>query len=133
MTVRRVAGCELAVRQATESNPRCGQGVNTTQKLEYLRGKLHLIPAFGDSIGREVNKAELGLCTKLASQAIDEYGAVLTDAAMLERTLADLAQAVKAHNGRQTHLGDCIITECGAALTLLDNLARRRDAAQQVS
>ena len=39
------------------------------KKLNYAKGKLSLIPAFGDSIGKEVNKAELGLCIAMISSA----------------------------------------------------------------
>ena len=41
----------------------------TAKKLAYARGKLSLIPAFGDSIGKEVNKAELGLCMAMIASA----------------------------------------------------------------
>lgn len=43
-----------------------------------------MIPAFGDSIGRNVNKAELGLCAKLTGEALAEHDETA-------KTLADLA------------------------------------------
>lgn len=51
--------------------------MNTSQKLNYIAGKLGLIPAFGDSIGCAVNKAELALCQKYATQALASHEALL--------------------------------------------------------
>ncbi len=39
--------------------------MNVSQKLSWVSGKLGLIPAFGDSIGKELNKAELGLAKRM--------------------------------------------------------------------
>ena len=46
---------------------------STEWKLAYAAGKLGLIPAFGDSIGKDVNKAELALCAKYVAQAKESH------------------------------------------------------------
>jgi hypothetical protein len=58
-------------------------------QLDYISGKLGLIPAFGDSIGKAVNKAELSLCQKYANNArksnVELLAALEWVAARLER------------------------------------------------
>ena len=56
------------------------------KKLNYAKGKLSLIPAFGDSIGKEVNKAELGLCMAMIASAEASHADLL---AALEDLLAE--------------------------------------------
>ena len=57
------------------------------KKLNYVRGKLSLIPAFGDGIGKEVNKAELGLCMAMIASAEASHADLL---AALEQVYAQL-------------------------------------------
>ena len=58
---------------------------STAMKLNYVKGKLSLIPAFGDSIGKEVNKAELGLCVAMLASAEAAHADLL---AALEESLS---------------------------------------------
>lgn len=61
----------------------------------------------------------------LMTGADAQLSVALLHAAKLERALADLVQAVREHNGRQTHLGDCIISPTRAAVELLDEIERK--------
>lgn len=62
---------------------------STAKKLSYVRGKLSLIPAFGDSIGKDVNKAELALCVAMLASA--------------EASHADLLAALEALSFESSH------------------------------
>ena len=48
------------------------------KKLNYAKGKLSLIPAFGDGIGKDVNKAELGICMAMISSAEASHADLLS-------------------------------------------------------
>lgn len=102
--------------------------VTVAVKLDYIAGKLGLIPAFGDSIGCEVNKAELSLCQTYAKQAAEQHGVVLTDCARLESALAALVRSVRAHNAEQTNLGACVIEATGEAHELITEIQARASA-----
>lgn len=52
--------------------------MNTRKQLEYVLGKLTLIPAFGDTIGTQVNKAELGVCLSMVHDAIATHDALFS-------------------------------------------------------
>ncbi len=43
------------------------------RKLGYISGKIGLIPAFGDEIGKDVNKAELAVCGNMAKEVAKEH------------------------------------------------------------
>lgn len=60
-------------------------------KLRYASGKLGLIPAFGDGIGREVNKAELALAKKYVEQACNSHAALVSALENAGNVLAALA------------------------------------------
>ncbi len=58
--------------------------MNSAQKLDYVAGKLGLIPAFGNSIGKDVNKAELSLCQKMAKDAEASHAELLAAAKLFD-------------------------------------------------
>ena len=62
---------------------------STEWKLAYAAGKLGLIPAFGDSIGKDVNKAELALCAKYVAQAKESHAQLVAALEMLTKALYD--------------------------------------------
>lgn len=49
-----------------------------------------MIPAFGDSIGRQVNKAELGLCAKMAADALSVHRETVAALESALRLLGDI-------------------------------------------
>jgi hypothetical protein len=51
--------------------------MTTPQKLNYISGKLGLIPAFGDTIGKDVNKAELSLAQRMAKDCETHHSEVI--------------------------------------------------------
>lgn len=71
--------------------------MNTSQKLDYVRGKLGLIPAFGDSIGKAVNKAELGLCAKMAADALAVHRETVAALENALRLLGDIKTRCESH------------------------------------
>jgi len=62
-------------------------GLSAVHKLNYAAGKLGLIPAFGDSIGKDVNKAELSLARSYVQSAAGSHADLL---AALENVSAKL-------------------------------------------
>ncbi len=65
--------------------------MNHSQRLNYISGKLGLIPAFGDSIGRYVNKAELACCQQMAKRCEAEHAEMVAALKNAANVFAGLA------------------------------------------
>ncbi len=93
-------------------------------KLAYASGKLGLLPAFGNEIGKDVNKAELLLCKRYVEDAAKVH-AEMFDA--LELAIGCLKCHM--HDCQRDGLVNASVSAERAVLATMTALARATEAA----
>ena len=80
-------GEPIAGIRADNGNPANDGGYSLAWKLDYAKSKIALLPAFGDSIGKDVSKAELALVNQYLTGASETVADLLATLEGIKTTL----------------------------------------------